>query len=144
MLSAGGGVVVGVRCRVRCQTCGRDRESKEFGVKVGVQQGSILSPLLFTTVLEALSGAAILNIFFYCTPKKKIIRSWRKQGSYHHHTTFCISAVKQKQLMTKAMKVEDTQKLGKSTEASMMTADVWHLSKKKHLSNRGSEGKTGY
>ena len=33
----------------------RDGESKEFGVKVGVHQGSVLSPLLFTIVLEALS-----------------------------------------------------------------------------------------
>ena len=33
----------------------RDGKSKEFGVKVGVHQGSILSPLLFTIVLEALS-----------------------------------------------------------------------------------------
>ena len=27
----------------------------EFGVRVGVHQGSVLSPLLFTVVLEALS-----------------------------------------------------------------------------------------
>ena len=33
----------------------RDGESKEFGVKVGLHQGSVLSPLLFTIVLEALS-----------------------------------------------------------------------------------------
>ena len=33
----------------------RDRESKEFGVKVGVHQGFVLSPLLFTIVQEALS-----------------------------------------------------------------------------------------
>src|SRR4030088_2680264 len=32
-----------------------DGESKEFNVKVGVHQGSVLSPLLFIIVLEALS-----------------------------------------------------------------------------------------
>src|SRR5260221_1447930 len=32
-----------------------DGESKEFEVKVGVHQGSVLSPLLFIVVLEALS-----------------------------------------------------------------------------------------
>ena len=32
-----------------------DGEGKEFGVKVRVHQGSVLSPLLFTIVLEALS-----------------------------------------------------------------------------------------
>ena len=33
----------------------RDGASKEFGVKVGVYQGFVFSPLLFTIVLEALS-----------------------------------------------------------------------------------------
>ena len=32
-----------------------DGYSEEFEVKVGVHQGSVLSPLLFTIVLEALS-----------------------------------------------------------------------------------------
>ena len=33
----------------------RDGESKEFGIKIGVHQGSVLRPLLFIIVLEALS-----------------------------------------------------------------------------------------
>ena len=39
----------------------RDGESKEFGVKVGVHQGSVLSPLLFTIVLEALESTFIYH-----------------------------------------------------------------------------------
>ena len=31
------------------------RESRAFNVKIGVQKGSVLSPLLFIIVLEALS-----------------------------------------------------------------------------------------
>ena len=41
-----------VRTRVRVG----DGHSEEFGVGVGVHQGSVLSPLLFIIVLEALSG----------------------------------------------------------------------------------------
>ena len=33
----------------------KNSESTAFDVKVGVHQGSMLSPLLFTTVLDALS-----------------------------------------------------------------------------------------
>ena len=33
----------------------KGEESKEFEVKVGMHQGSVVSPLLFTIVLEALS-----------------------------------------------------------------------------------------
>ena len=42
---------VGVTTVVRM----KGEESKEFEVKVGVHQGSVLSPLLFTIVLGALS-----------------------------------------------------------------------------------------
>ena len=42
---------VGVTTKVRMN----GEKSKEFEVKVGVHQGSVLSPLLFTIVLEALS-----------------------------------------------------------------------------------------
>ena len=42
---------VGVTTAVRM----KGEESKEFEVKVGVHQGFVLSPLLFTIVLEALS-----------------------------------------------------------------------------------------
>ena len=44
-------IYVGVTTAVRM----KGEESKEFEVKVGVHQGSVLSPLLFTIVLEALS-----------------------------------------------------------------------------------------
>ena len=44
-------VYIGVTTAVRM----KGEESKEFEVKVGVHQGSVLSPLLFTIVLEALS-----------------------------------------------------------------------------------------
>ena len=40
-----------VTTAIKCQS----GQKKEFEVKVGVHQGSVLSPLLFTIVLEALS-----------------------------------------------------------------------------------------
>ena len=40
------------------------RESKAFNVKIGVHQGSVLSPLLFIILLEALSRAVLLTLFF--------------------------------------------------------------------------------
>ena len=39
----------------RSRVCVDEGFSKEFEVKVGVHQGSVLSPLLFIIVLEALS-----------------------------------------------------------------------------------------
>ena len=38
-------------------------ESKTFSVRVGVHQGSVLSPLLFIIALEALSRAGVLKLF---------------------------------------------------------------------------------
>ena len=46
----------------------RDGESKEFGVKVGVHQGSVLSPLLFTIVLEVLSREFRCGLSWNSTP----------------------------------------------------------------------------
>ena len=40
----------GATTAIKCQS----GQSKEFEVKVGVHQGSVLSPLLFTIVLEVL------------------------------------------------------------------------------------------
>ena len=45
------GMYVNARSRVRVN----GQYSEEFGVGVGVHQGSVLSPLLFILVLEALS-----------------------------------------------------------------------------------------
>ena len=49
--------VAGAEDVCKCAECVRVGEgySEEFEVKVGVHQGSVLSPLLFIIVLEALS-----------------------------------------------------------------------------------------
>ena len=47
--------VQGMYANARSRVCVGEGFSKEFEVKVGVLQGSILSPLLFIIVLEALS-----------------------------------------------------------------------------------------
>ena len=43
-------------CNARSRVCVGEGYSEEFEVKVGVHQGSVLSPLLFIIVLEALSS----------------------------------------------------------------------------------------
>ena len=48
-------VVQGMYSNARSQVRVNGQHSKEFGVGVGVHQGSVLSPLLFTMVMEALS-----------------------------------------------------------------------------------------
>ena len=48
-------LVQGMYANARSQVCVGEGFSKEFEVKIGVNQGSILSPLLFIIVLEALS-----------------------------------------------------------------------------------------
>ena len=48
-------LVQGMYANVRSRVCVGEGFSKEFEVKVGVHQGSVLSPLLFIIVLEALS-----------------------------------------------------------------------------------------
>ena len=45
----------GMYANVRSRVCVGEGYSEEFEVKVGVHQGSVLSPLLFIIVLEALS-----------------------------------------------------------------------------------------
>ena len=46
-------LVQGMYANVRSHVCVGEGYSEEFEVKVGVHQGSIFSPLLFITVLEA-------------------------------------------------------------------------------------------
>ena len=74
----------------------RDGESKEFEVKVGVHQGSVLSPLLFI-VLEALSTFKVgLPWELFCADDLALIaeseesfekkstfekRRWKRKGS---------------------------------------------------------------
>ena len=48
-------LVQGIYANVRSHVCVGEGFSEEFEVKVGVHQGSVLSPLLFIIVLEALS-----------------------------------------------------------------------------------------
>ena len=48
-------LVQGMYANVRSRVCVGEGFSKEFEVKVRVHQGSVLSPLLFIIVLEALS-----------------------------------------------------------------------------------------
>ena len=48
-------LVQGMYSNARSHVCVGEGYSEEFEVKVGVHQGSVLSPLLFIIVLEALS-----------------------------------------------------------------------------------------
>ena len=48
-------LVQGMYANARSQVCVGEGFSQEFEVKVGVHQGSVLSPLLFIIALEALS-----------------------------------------------------------------------------------------
>ena len=48
-------LVQGMYANARSHVCVGEGYNEEFDVKVGVHQGSVLSPLLFMIVLEALS-----------------------------------------------------------------------------------------
>ena len=48
-------LVQGMYANARCRVCVGQGFSQEFEVKFGIHQGSVLSPLLFIIVLEALS-----------------------------------------------------------------------------------------
>ena len=48
-------LVLGMYANVRSHVCVGEGYSEEFEVKISVHQGSVLSPLLFIIVLEALS-----------------------------------------------------------------------------------------
>ena len=67
---------------------GRERESRAFNVKVGVHQGSVLSPLLFIIVLEALSrdsgkaclGDCFMRMILFCLREQRSYY-WRREGN---------------------------------------------------------------
>ena len=55
-------LVQGMYANARSRLCVGEGFSKEFKVKVGVHQGSVLSPLLFMIVLEAFSRFGLVSL----------------------------------------------------------------------------------